>query len=242
MSTLAFEVRSGAYYDSVVLMQLQRALAALPGVLDAGVVMATPANLELLVQSELLPDGIAAGADDLLIVIRGERKAAANDALAQVDDLLARRRSAAQHAYRPRSLEAAAKMLPVADWVLISVPGRYATQVAREALGLDRHVFLYSDNVSMADEVSLKHAALDRGLLLMGPDCGTAIVNGVRLGFANHVRRGAIGLVGASGTGLGLYISRELAESNQANLNYLPSPTGGSCFRISFQDPRKQIG
>ena len=108
MSALAFEIRSGAYYDSVVLMQLQRALAALPGVADAGVVMATPANLELLEQSELLPGEVEAGADDLLIVIRGEGEAAASDALAQVDDLLTRRRSTAQHAYRPRSLEAAA--------------------------------------------------------------------------------------------------------------------------------------
>ncbi len=202
MSSLAAEVRPGAYYDSVVLMQLQRALAALPGVVDAGVVMATPANQELLEQSELLPDGVEAGADDLLIVIRAEGQAEADDALGQVDELLARRRSIAQHAYRPRSLEAAAKMLPEAGWVLISVPGRFAAQVAREALALGRHVFLYSDNVSVTDEIALKRQARDRGLLMMGPDCGTAIVNGVGLGFANHVRRGAIGLVGASGTGL----------------------------------------
>ncbi len=202
MSSLAAEVRPGAYYDSIVLMQLQRALAALPGVVDAGVVMATPANQELLEQSELLPDGVEAGADDLLIVIRAEGQAEADDALGQVDELLARRRSIAQHAYRPRSLEAAAKMLPEAGWVLISVPGRFAAQVAREALALGRHVFLYSDNVSVTDEITLKRQARDRGLLMMGPDCGTAIVNGVGLGFANHVRRGAIGLVGASGTGL----------------------------------------
>lgn len=202
MSSLAAEVRPGAYYDSVVLMQLQRALAALPGVVDAGVVMATPANQELLEQSELLPDGVEAGADDLLIVIRAEGQAEADDALGQVDELLARRRSMAQHTYRPRSLEAAAKMLPEAGWVLISVPGRFAAQVAREALALGRHVFLYSDNVSVTDEIALKRQARDRGLLMMGPDCGTAIVNGVGLGFANHVRRGAIGLVGASGTGL----------------------------------------
>ena len=35
----------------------------------------------------------------------------------------------------------------------------------------------------------------------MGPDCGTAIINGVPLCFANVVRRGDIGIVGASGTG-----------------------------------------
>jgi FdrA protein len=86
--------------------------------------------------------------------------------------------------------------------VLVSVPGRYAAGVARQALRLDRNVFLYSDNVSLQDEVALKETAKDKGLMIMGPDCGTAIVNGVGLGFANRVRRGPIGLVAASGTGL----------------------------------------
>jgi FdrA protein len=86
--------------------------------------------------------------------------------------------------------------------VLVSVPGRYAAGVAREALRLDRHVFLYSDNVSLEDEIGLKQTSLEKGLLVMGPDCGTAIINGVGLGFANKVRRGSIGLVAASGTGL----------------------------------------
>jgi FdrA protein len=86
--------------------------------------------------------------------------------------------------------------------VLISVPGRYAAGVAREALGLNKHVFLYSDNVPVEDEILLKQMARDKGLLVMGPDCGTAIINGIGLGFSNRVRRGSIGLVGASGTGL----------------------------------------
>jgi len=202
MTETTFEIRPGAYYDSVVLMQLQRGLAALPGVVDAGVVMATPANRELLAQSELLPSDAQAGPDDLLIVVRAENEKAATEALAQVDDLLTRRRSAVAQTFRPRSLEAAVKNLPDAHWVLISVPGRYAAGVAREALDLNRHVFLYSDNVSLEDEIDLKKAAQAKGLLVMGPDCGTAIVNGVGLGFANRVRRGGIGLVGASGTGL----------------------------------------
>ncbi|GAG53265.1 unnamed protein product, partial [marine sediment metagenome] len=86
--------------------------------------------------------------------------------------------------------------------VLVSVPGRYAAKVARDALDINKHVFLYSDNVSLEDEVALKKTAKEKGLLVMGPDCGTAIVNGIGLGFANHVNRGPIGLVGASGTGL----------------------------------------
>jgi FdrA protein len=203
MSYLQSDVRSGAYFDSAILMQLQRSLLGLPHVLDAGVVMGTPANLELLEQSGLLADPLkTAGVNDLVIVVKAETAAAAGDALAQVDVLLARRRAAVDQAYRPKSLETAVQQLPEAGWVLVSVPGRYAAGVAREALDLGRHVFLYSDNVSLVDEVALKQAAQARGLLVMGPDCGTSIINGVGLGFANHVRRGAIGLVGASGTGL----------------------------------------
>jgi len=203
------EVRSGAYYDSVVLMQLQRSLAALPGVLDAGVVMGTDANKDILAQSNLLtPEVQAAVADDLVIVVRTEDAAAAQAALDQVDELLTRRRRGIEQEYRPRSLESAAQLMPDAQWVLISVPGRYAAGVARQALHLGKNVFLYSDNVSLNDEVALKQTAAEKGLLVMGPDCGTAIVNGVGLGFANRVRRGPIGMVAASGTGLQQVSSR----------------------------------
>lgn len=204
MSVIQYAVRAGAYYDSVMLMQAQRALAALPGVLDAGVVMATPANLQLLAAGALLmPDAPAAQPDDLLIVVRAENAAAATVALQQLDGLLRSRGAAgADAAFRPKSLESAVRQAPQAGWVLISTPGRYAAGVARQALALGRHVFLYSDNVPLQEEVALKASAWDKGLLVMGPDCGTAIINGVGLGFANRVRRGPIGLVAASGTGL----------------------------------------
>lgn len=208
MSIVRSEIRRGAYYDSVVLMQLQRTLLGLPGVEDAGVVMATPANRELLAASALDVDSSLAGPDDLLIVVRGGTAAAADEALAQVDTLLTRRRSFADHKFRPRSLSAAIGQLPQAGWVLVSVPGRFATDVAREALQLGRHIFLYSDNVNLEHEVALKQAARDKGLIVMGPDCGTAIINGIGFGFANRVRRGPIGLVGASGTGLQAITSR----------------------------------
>ena len=201
MSVTKYDVRRGAYYDSVVLMQLQRGLTGLPGILDAGVVMATPANCELLAANHLLPDSITASPDDLLIVVKAENDTQAGDAIDQVDSLLARKRSSASQDFRPRSLSSAVKQLPEANWVLISVPGRYAAGIAREVLDLGKHVFLYSDNVSLEDEISLKQTARERGLLVMGPDCGTAIINGIGLGFANRVRRGSIGVVGASGTG-----------------------------------------
>jgi len=209
MPSIKSELRPGAYYDSAVLMQLQRGLLGLPGVLDSGVVMGTPANQELLEQSGLFVAELRqAGPNDLLIVVKAESAALAIAALSQVDALLSRRRSGVSPAFQPRSLETAVQQLPEAQWVLISVPGRFAAGVAREALTLNRHVFLYSDNVSLPDEIALKRAAQMKGLLVMGPDCGTAIISGIGLGFANRVRRGAIGLVGASGTGLQAITSR----------------------------------
>ncbi len=204
------EIRSGVYYDSVVLMQLQRSLTELPGILDAGVVMGTDANKELLAQSNLLaPQVEPAGADDMVIVIMADDESSAQAALEGVDELLTARRSGGiEEEYRPKSLDSGAKMMPDAQWVLISVPGRYAASVARQALDLGKHVFLYSDNVTLMDEIKLKSTAAEKGLLVMGPDCGTAIVNGVGLGFANNIRRGSIGLVAASGTGLQQVSSR----------------------------------
>lgn len=201
MAVTRHEVRPGSYYDSVVLMQLQRALVELPDVLDAGVVMATPANKELLAASDL---GVisSAGPDDLLIVVKAVNEVVAESALSQLDELIAKRRSSVTHQFRPRSLESAVEQLPSAQWVLVSVPGRYAADVAKSALRLNLNVFLFSDNVSLSDELELKNEARDKGLLVMGPDCGTAIIDGIGLGFANRVNKGQIGIVGASGTGL----------------------------------------
>jgi FdrA protein len=201
MSETRSEVRPGAYYDSVVLMQLQRSLSELPGVEDAGVIMATPANCDILNASGLPADS-SAGSDDLLIVVRAEDSATADEALGQVDELLARRRSSASHAFRPRSLESAVNQLSDSQWVLISVPGRFAAGVARDALSFGQNVFLFSDNVSLEDEIELKNIGRDKGLLVMGPDCGTAIIGGIGFGFANRVRQGNIGILGASGTGV----------------------------------------
>jgi FdrA protein len=213
MSVLRFEIRAGAYADSIVLMQLQGALAGEPGVEDAGAVMATAANLELLAANGLRPEELAEPRpSDLVVAVRAESAEAAQLALGRIDELLSRRRGEGDGAEdgerRPRTLAAAAHALPDAEWVLISVPGRYAAAVAGEALDLGKHVFLYSDNVSLADEVALKRRARDAGRLMMGPDCGTAIVGGLGFGFANRVRRGPIGLVGASGTGLQAVASR----------------------------------
>jgi FdrA protein len=252
MTVIKAETRSGAYYDSVILMQLQRSLAALPDVLDAGVVMGTEANKDILDQSGLLtPEARAAAADDLVIVISAETAAAAQAALDQVDDLLTRRRGGVEQEYRPKSLESAAQVLPDARWVLVSVPGRYAAGVTRQALRLDKHVFLYSDNVSLEDEIGLKQMALEKGLLVMGPDCGTAIVNGVGLGFANRVRRGAIGIVAASGTGLqqvsarihhlGGGITHALGTGGRDLSEAVGALTAHQCLDLFSRDPETDV-
>jgi FdrA protein len=184
-------------------MQLQAALAEIPGVEDAGAVMGAPENLALLEASGLFSDAVPdVGPTDLLVVVRAKTASAADEALERIDDLLRREATDASASFRPRSLEAATRVLPDARWVLVSVPGRFAADVARQAIALDRHVFLYSDNVPLADEAELKRSAREKALLVLGPDCGTALIGGVGLGFANRVRRGDIGIVAASGTGL----------------------------------------
>lgn len=203
MTILRSAVRRGAYRDSIVLMQLQAALAQLPGVEDAGAVMGAPENLALLEASGLFSDALPdVGPTDLLVVVRAKTASAADEALERIDDLLRREATDASASFRPRSLEAATRVLPDARWVLVSVPGRFAADVARQAIALDRHVFLYSDNVPLADEAELKRTAREKALLVLGPDCGTALIGGIGLGFANRVRRGDIGIVAASGTGL----------------------------------------
>lgn len=204
MTIIEAEIRSGVYYDSVILMQLQRSLIELPGILDAGVVMGTPANKDILAQSNLLfPEVEAAVADDLVIVVKGSDRESAKAAINKVDELLVTRRGTeTEHEYRPKSLDTAIQLLPEAQWVMISVPGRYAARIARQSLNSGKNVFVFSDNVLLDDEIEFKKLAAAKGLLVMGPDCGTAIINGVGLGFANKVRRGSIGIVAASGTGL----------------------------------------
>ncbi|HXA95001.1 MAG TPA: acyl-CoA synthetase FdrA [Candidatus Dormibacteraeota bacterium] len=198
-------VARGAYHDSVVLLTLARALRARPGVRDAAALMGTPANRDLLAQAGLLtPEAETAGPNELVVVIAADSDATVAAALALVDPLLAGStpRTGEGGRPRPRTLATAARRMPEANLTLISVPGAFAAVEARAALRIGTHVMLWSDNVSLEEERRLKRDAAERGLLLMGPDCGTAYVAGVGLGFANEVERGPVGIVAASGTGL----------------------------------------
>ncbi|MDR5694162.1 MAG: acyl-CoA synthetase FdrA [Armatimonadota bacterium] len=199
-------VKPSTYFDSVTLMLVQREVRELPGVHEAGVVMGTEVNKQLLRDAGLLlPEAEAAKPDDLILVVRAESEEAAARALAHAEELLLERHRAPllpTEAYRPKTLSSALRMLEGANLALISVPGRFAGGVARDALQAGLHVMLFSDNVPMEEEIELKRLAASQGLLLMGPDCGTAILGGAALGFANRVRRGSIGIVGAAGTGI----------------------------------------
>ena len=198
-------VRRGFYLDSVALMRLSRRVSEFPGVEAASLMIGTPSNLDIFADAGLLaeprPD---AGPNDLVLAVRAAGTAEADAALDEAEALLESGRAPAGAGadWHPRSLAAGIDALAGAKIALISVPGAFAAAEARRALNRGLNVMMFSDNVPLADEVALKSLAAKKGLLMMGPDCGTAIIAGAPLAFANAVPRGAVGLVAASGTGL----------------------------------------
>jgi FdrA protein len=196
-------IRTNAYHDSVTLMRLTRDMEALPGVTRAAAMMGTTPNRALLAGASLLTaEGEAAGPTDLVIAVLADSADAADAAQRAAEAALTARLTGTATRARPRSLAGALRALPDATLALVSVPGVYAGAEARAALRRGLDVMLFSDNVPLATEIALKREALERGRFVMGPDCGTAILHGVPLGFANAVPRGRVGLVAASGTGL----------------------------------------
>ena len=201
--SLRFRSYPNLYKDSVSLMTVSAKLTATPGVEQASVVMATPSNLENLARAGL--GEYEARPNDLLIAVSGSDDAC-EEALRLADELLSAKAATGANgeaaAEQPlTSIQMAVARDPSLNLALISVPGDYAAAEAMKALRLGMDVMLFSDNVPVERELALKLYARERDLMVMGPDCGTAIINGVPLGFANAVRRGAIGVVGASGTG-----------------------------------------
>jgi len=196
-------IKPSEYHDSVSLMAVAQDLARLPGVVDAAVVMATEANKGILRQSGLLTsEAEAASSNDLVIAVSAEG-GALEFAIVEAERLLQRKATAAEsEEFRPKTVRSAIKANPNANLAVISVAGRYAADEAWEALHKGLHVLLFSDNVSLGDEIALKKYAVEHGLLLMGPGAGTAIINGVALGFADALPGGPVGIVSAAGTGL----------------------------------------
>ncbi|UJP11442.1 acyl-CoA synthetase FdrA [Microbacterium sp. KUDC0406] len=201
--TRHIEIRKNTYLDSVSLMSMSTRANAVEGVTQALLGMATPMNKEVLANVGVQDAAVdEAKPSDLMIVIDASEDTI-GAAIAAVDDILTRKDKKAGEAdeVRYRTLDGAFAEVPDANLVLISVNGAFAAREARKALNAGKSVMIFSDNVSVEDELSLKNLAHEKGLIVMGPDCGTAIIGGTGLAFANAVRRGSIGVVGASGTG-----------------------------------------
>jgi len=199
-------VRKDSYYDSVFLMLASRSIQKLSGVSEAVVAMATAMNLELLSDmgfDKSTFEGLTP--NDLIVAITANSEQTAEAAIKEAIEALNRKKTTSLSGdslpHAP-TLEAGRRLLPEANLALISVPGAWAAREARKCLNAGLHTMIFSDNVSLEDEIALKTLATEKNLLLMGPDCGTAIINGIPLCFANVVQRGNIGLVAASGTGL----------------------------------------
>jgi FdrA protein len=190
------------YKDSVSLMTVSAKVSAVPGIDAASVVMASATNVENLKRAGLGDFEIRP--NDVVVAVSGTDQASA-EALQMADELLSAKTASGEETAGVRqpvtSIQMAISRDPAHNFALISVPGDYAAAEAMKALRLGMDVMLFSDNVPPEKELELKTYARDHNLMVMGPDCGTAIVNGVPLGFANVIRRGPIGVVGASGTG-----------------------------------------
>ena len=199
-------VRHGVYVDSVALMQVSTEVKTTPGVDDALIGMASELNLDLIreagfdIAEEVTPN-------DLIIAIRAQSEAALSDGNDAVDAAFDRLNAAAREStgpggsVQPALTVESALARSDAGLTLVSVPGQSAGVETLAALDSGSSVFLVSDNVDVSTEVELKSRAAESDLIVMGPDCGTAIISGVGLGFANQVRRGNFGIIAASGTG-----------------------------------------
>ena len=199
-------IRKGSYQDSVVLMLLTNKISAMEGIHKVSIMMATPANKDLFKASGLeTPELAEAQSNDMAIVVDVESEVLVEQVLKETEGFLnnqSKSTSGNEENQTVTTWEQALKRLPDANLAVLSIPGMYAAAEADRALDENLNVFIFSDNVSKRDEISLKQKAHEKGLLVMGPDCGTGIIKGVPIAFTNHVRPGKIGVIGASGTGI----------------------------------------
>lgn len=198
-------IRKNEYYDSVTLMSLSSKVLGIEGVEEAIVSMATKMNKELLANVGMYTDEVEqCGDNDLIIAIRTISEEQYEKAFKLVEELLTsmNTKKKKREEQDPKTISSALKKMPDANLAVISVPGEYAAREAKIALDNGLHVMLFSDNVTIEQEKALKEYAREKNLLVMGPDCGTSVINNIGLCFANKVKKGNIGLVGASGTGL----------------------------------------
>lgn len=193
-------IKKNSYFDSVFLMQVAKGISNEQGIDQAVALMGTENNKTVLIKMGVKEKEIdSASSNDVIIFIEGN-KSQMDLVLNNIERWFTRKTALLQT--RVHTLDEALTTQPEANLAVISVPGKYAAGEARKALDKGLNIFLFSDNVSVEEELSLKQYADQHGLLVMGPDCGTAIIAGVSIGFANSIRRGKIGVVGVTGTGL----------------------------------------
>jgi len=245
-------VERGTYFDSVTLMLISREIGAMEGVEQVALNMATEANLRIMASAGFDLSGLELGESDLVIAVKGKEEVL-DRAISRAKELLksppGRRSDSAS--YFPKSVDGALALLPGANLALISVAGQYAADVARACLDLGLNVMLYSDNVPLSAEVELKRIAGEKGLLVMGPDCGTAVIRGKGLGFANAYPLGPVGLVAAAGTGLqevGVQMARRgvgLIHAIGTGGRDVKEEVGGSTFsmgvKLLLEDPEVEV-
>jgi len=248
-------ILKGKYLDSVKLMLISKELRSLDGVQDAVVIMATRENREILQSTGMLvPEIMAAAETDIVAVVKADNEAIAEEAMAKAESLITSppgQQGQKISSRKALTIEKANLKLDDADLCLISVAGKYAAVEANKALDLGLHVMLFSDNVSLEDEKALKIKAVQKGLLMMGPDCGTAIINGIPLAFANRVPRGKIGIVSASGTGLqeisstianlGGGVSQALGTGGRDGKSAIGGMMLDCCLDFLINDPETEV-
>lgn len=245
-------LRRGTYRDSITLLRVSKGVEKVPGVVNAAVVMATPLNKRVLTDLGFKgPEVLGAKPDDLVVAIQAKDTSSLEHAFAETERLLQSKETGTSEIGLPRTLSEAIALNPGCNLVTISVPGQYAKREAVTALEAGLNVFMFSSNVEREDEKELKEIAEKKGLLMMGPDCGTAIVNHVVLGFGNSVREGPIGIVSASGTGLqevstmvhrhGLGISQALGTGGGDLSDQVGGITTLRSLRLLERDPKTKV-
>lgn len=203
-----FVIRKNQYYDSVFLMGISKRISDVSGVQQNAVLMGSETNKGLLSNIGICDARIdTAQPNDLVVAVIADTSQIVQEVLDNLDEYFMGGVQTATTS-NPHSLDEGLAQKPQANLAVISVPGEYAAREARKALEAGLNVFLFSDNVSIEDELDLKKFAAEKNLLVMGPDCGTSLIGGVGIGFANVVRKGQIGAIGAAGTGLQEFTSQ----------------------------------
>lgn len=197
------KVFPNTYRDSVLLMKMASMVRNMDGVENAEIMVATEHNKDILFQIQLFTDDVKnASPNDLVICVMAQNEEIAKKAIHDAEEMLKQGTVNQETKQVTKSMNSALATLPEANLAIISIPGPYVKKEALKALKKGLNLLIFSNNVPIEDEVQIKRLAAEKGLLVMGPDCGTAIISGIGLGFANKVRRGSVGLIGASGTGL----------------------------------------